>query len=393
MSDPALQRPSGGLGRRLCGALALALVLGAAGCMTMGPGVVARDRFDYAEALNKSWREQMLVNLVKVRYGEPPMFLDISSVINSYSLETDVAVGAGFSHPLSINGNTLSVGASSRYTDRPTVTYQPLVGDRFRKSLMTAIPPEALASLIQSGWHSEFLLRCCVHAINHLRNYAGGAQMYRRQADPAFVELAGVLDRLQRNGILGLGVGRARGPGDGVGSDKGGTGKAGGDNKDGHATMLYFAESSDPGVAADIAAFRRLLRLDATVDEYRIGYGAVPKSRGEIVILTRSILEVLLDLSSYIDVPAEDIATGRARSGFDAVGAGTGAGFRPLFKVHSGVERPADTYASIRHRDHWFWIDDGDYHSKGVFSFLMFIYTLSETGGGQLAPLVTIPAG
>ena len=34
-----------------------------------------------------SWKRQMLLNLLKVRYTDAPVFLDISSVINSYSLE------------------------------------------------------------------------------------------------------------------------------------------------------------------------------------------------------------------------------------------------------------------------------------------------------------------
>ena len=44
----------------------------------------------------------------------------------------------------------------------------------------------------------------------------------------------------------------------------------------------------------------------------------------------------------------------------------------------------------IRYRDYWFWIDDRDLPSKGVFSSLMFLFTLTESGSGQVSPVLTV---
>jgi hypothetical protein len=67
----------------------LIVVLGAAlvaGCASIGPGSVSRDRVDDAGAIADSWREQTLLNIVKLRYFDAPAFLEVSSVISSYSL-------------------------------------------------------------------------------------------------------------------------------------------------------------------------------------------------------------------------------------------------------------------------------------------------------------------
>jgi hypothetical protein len=48
---------------------------------------------------------------------------------------------------------------------------------------------------------------------------------------------------------------------------------------------------------------------------------------------------------------------------------------------------------AVPYRDYWFWIDDRDVPSKAMFSFLMFVFTLTETGGKNATPVITIPAG
>ena len=63
----------------------------------------------------------------------------------------------------------------------------------------------------------------------------------------------------------------------------------------------------------------------------------------------------------------------------------------PLLRVLNAPQRPADAFGSVYYRNHWFWIDDRDLMSKQLFSFLMFAFTLTETGGKEGAPIVTVP--
>jgi hypothetical protein len=51
------------------------------------------------------------------------------------------------------------------------------------------------------------------------------------------------------------------------------------------------------------------------------------------------------------------------------------------------------TTIAVKYEDRWFWIDKGDFRSKQIFTFLMILFSLTETGGKEGLPLVTIPAG
>jgi hypothetical protein len=71
----------------------------------------------------------------------------------------------------------------------------------------------------------------------------------------------------------------------------------------------------------------------------------------------------------------------------------SGAAVKPLISIRSSRGRPDDSYAAIYYRGWWYWIDDRDLQSKGMFAFIMMIFSLTETGGKDAAPIVTIPAG
>src|SRR5690349_14227419 len=63
------------------------------GCASIGPPAVVRDRFDYVAAISDSWKRQTLLNLLKVRYADAPVFMDVTSVISAYSVQGDLSIG------------------------------------------------------------------------------------------------------------------------------------------------------------------------------------------------------------------------------------------------------------------------------------------------------------
>ncbi|SPD75599.1 conserved hypothetical protein [uncultured Desulfobacterium sp.] len=173
------------------------------GCAGIGPTTVSRDRFDYTEAISDSWKRQMLLNMVKIRYGDAPVFLDVASVISQYQIAGQINLGATMNnHPWS---SSETLGALGQYVDRPTITYAPISGDRFARSMMAPIPPAAILSLIQAGYPVDLVFRLLVQEINGIRNRFGG-EARARSADPDFYPLIEKMRTIQTAGGVGMRV-------------------------------------------------------------------------------------------------------------------------------------------------------------------------------------------
>jgi hypothetical protein len=354
----------------------LVLVALAGGC-TLGPGTINRDRFDYSAAVADSWKSQMLLNLVRLRYGDTGVFLDVGQIVSGYTLETSVAAGAtwnlfGFSipHP-NVPNNGVSAGVTGRFTDRPTITYTPLMGERFARSMMTPVPPASVLSLIQAGYPVDMVMRLMVSVVNGLDNKHGG-DMRAQPAEPEFLQLIERMRRVQLSGAIGLRVRR-------------------GETQE-MATLLTFRQKVEPGTAAETLGVRTLLGLDPNASEFRVVYGSINANNQEIAMLTRSALEILINLAAYIEVPEAHVAEQRVAPNVGPEQGPSGP-LRPLLQVKSSRERPADTFVAVPYRDHWYWIDDRDIPSKRMFSFIMFIFTLVEPGTREAPPVLTIPTG
>ena len=157
-----------------------------------------------------------------------------------------------------------------------------------------------------------------------------------------------------------------------------------------NSLVMVFRRHDDKETENDSREVRRMLGLNEEVSEFRVIYGSVPEGDGEITLMTRSILEILSDISSTVEVPSEHVAQKRVHP----TAAPEGEGIRgPMVRIHSTTARPGDYFAAVPYRDQWFWIDDRDYASKRLFSFLMFLMTLTETGSKEGVPIVTINAG
>lgn len=339
--------------RRARGLLTFVVLL--TGCVSLGPRTIRRDRFDYVQALRQSWKEEMLLNIVGLRYVELPVFLQVTSVINQYRLEGTLEGTLGTGEDSATLGGSIS--------NQPTITYVPLAGEAFTRELLTPVSPASVVSMLQSGWPASLVFRTAVRSINGIGTKLGAEE------DERFLGLVEHLERIQQARGIGMKVEL---------------------KEAGQLVVLFFPTNASAEVEADLLAVQTTLGLPPGEREFRLVYGQAPSAPNEIAILTRSAIELLIELGAHVEVPAEDVAAGRTmptRKGPSMEGQ------RRLIRVVSGPEQPDDAFVSVRFRGHWFWIEDDDLHSKRMLSFAMLVMSLTAGGASGAAPMVTVSAG
>jgi hypothetical protein len=343
----------------------LAMLATLCGCASVGPHTVQMDRIDYNTVIADSWKEQTLLNIVRLRYSDLPVFIDVSSIVAGYSLQTGVSVGA---NQVPARPGTVVGGVSMQgiYTDRPTITYMPMTGEKFLRGLVTPIDPRNIFFMIQSGYAADFLLALTVESINGVQNRSslGGVT---READPDFVHALQLIRNLQGAGAVGLRIEK----------DK---------TRDSTAVFFFQRDALSTEFSAEASEVRRLLHLPDGQYRFNLVYSPMRGGPDELTVNSRSMLQILIAVSSSVEVPETDVASGIASPGFSAGPMGEQG------RIRSGPERPASAFTAVHYRDHWFWVDDQDRTTKRVLAAINFFFAMSDAGNDGQLPLITIPA-
>ena len=337
-------------------------LLATTGCASVSPTHVTTDRMDYGQVVAESWKRQTLLNVVRLRYADAPVFLDVASIINSHTVGGSGTAQATL--PSGSSPDLFAVGGTGAWSNTPTVTYQPLLGDRFTRSLLQPIPPVSVFQLLQGGWPASLVFPTVIASVNGLRNASSGVA-----ADPGFDELTDVLSRIQRAGNIGIET-QPR--------------------KDGSGVLVVIRKPGAVGpIGDDSRRVRELLGLNGDATDFEITYGLFPRAPGQVAVVTRSMMEIMLQLGMGIDLPPADVAGGRVLPGKRQAG---DVEAKPLVRIKSGPQAPADSYSAVRYKGNWYWIDENDIASKRTFTFLMILFSLAETGQSVAAPVVTVPS-
>jgi hypothetical protein len=349
----------------LCASISAGM-LALAGCTSRGPEVIPTDRFNYNASIANSMQEQLLLNIVRMRYGEAPFFLDVASVVQQYS-RTARADVTGLAIFNGASDGQAGVGFSGTMVETPTITYRPIVGAELVNQLVQPIPPSVVIILMAHGWDAREIMLITVERLNDLRNpLSSGASMMDVKAREDFFTVLSQIAYLQLRAGL-----RVRA----VPKDQGG----------GYTLRTQPGANETPEITAMRARFREILDIDQNATFTDI-VSSPRSARNQIAIETRSVMSILAEISRDIRAPERDIESGRAYPG-------RGEDSLTLAKIMCADERPSDAYIAVEYRGTWFYVPDTDLQTKRVFALLQMLLAVQTAPERSLAPLITVGAG
>ncbi len=347
-------------------ALAIAaLALPEVACQVTGPRSIKTGRDNYNAAIAQTNDQQLLLNLVRLRYRDTPLFLEVSSITSSFAFELGSSAN-GTVFPAATRG--AGVGGNVGYTDKPTISYAPLQGARFVTQLLSPLDPKVLLLMYHSGWSIDRIMKVCIQRLGPLDNAsrASGPTPSTPPEHAPFFEATAQLRTLWLAGALEMGS---------FVDDRG------------ELLVLRIAEDQ-----INSPASRRLAELLGLPEPQPTIILADGDPAG-VTLVPRSLMAALFYLSQGVEVPKRDLDAGRVTITRDRKGERfdwttiTGG----LMRIRNQRTQPSDAYVAVPYRGRWFYIDDSDLDTKSTFALVSQLFELQSGNIKHAGPTLTIP--
>ncbi len=348
----------------LAAAVLLALL---SGCAIVGPPAIRDGRLAYNEAVQVTTDQELLLNIIRLRYRDTPTILQITNIATQLNLQTNVN---GSTNILPSEADRYNLGASASYYERPTISYRPVVGQAFIQQMLEPVNEDKLTLLYNAGWPVDTLFGLTVQSINGIQN-APGASGPTPQLDPDFRRFQQVIQGfrdLQRAGLLTVG-------------------------RQGQGSLVRMIKGDGLGGRVDF--IQKTLGLDPAISEYNIAQAVETDNDRAIAIVPRSLMSAMFYLSQGVDVPRGDLKDGRVFTAQYADGQPVDwqAETRGLFRVRTGILAPGNAYVSVKYRGRWFYISDSDLSSKTTFALVSQLFAMQSGSVRNAGPVLTLPVG
>ena len=393
----------------------------------IGPRSLKQSRLQYNEVVKVTSEEEMLLNIVRLRYVDTPSSLQISNIAAQFELMNSlqltpffVASGAEPNRSYTSVLPLASIGGA----DRPTFSLTPLDESEFARKLFTPLTLDGVIYLVKTTWPISTVFRLYLENLNWVPNaqLASGPTPRLAPEYAEFLEGITALQALQDRGQIVFALEERRetlgGPvpaSSVTASNVIDAAKAGNEYRPdpGGQTWSLYRKTRQPVLLVDPQAlgtpemevFTRMFRLKRGVTKYDVSEEALnpfpstysPEGVTNIDLETRSLLQGLFYVSHGVEVPPDHRSRGVARVTLDEAGQPFDwrrvmSGF---FDVRSapGGERPAGAHVAVQYKDYWFYIDETDLETKATFTLLMELARLNLSDKVGTKPLLTLPLG
>jgi hypothetical protein len=377
------------------------------GCDSVGPQKIEPERMDYSDAIRASEEQQLLKNLVRLRFGSSPELLSLSQIVTQYQVQTGGSAGAS----IATGDNTFPFSVEASFKESPTITYEPVTGQEFALRMLTPLQSWQIYLLTRSGWDLNRMLCATVQQINSLENLQTSFGMHELPSPPTlakFAEAAALMEELEIARQLRMIVVRSDDRDED--SDSGITSKKMVDQpleKDSSFSgldyfMLFNPTVTDVKWSKKIRRLKELLEIKQELNRFPIFSGesglAYHPSDEVVVMSHRSILSLMLYLTAGVQIPEE--LEGLAPDVYIMVEELDGISTNDymvypasVLTVHSSKEKPENTFVAVPFEGFWFWIEKTDRNSKTTFTLLEYLLRLQEAKSSGQTPgvLLTIP--
>lgn len=338
----------------------LAVALLSASCMQFGPSAISQGRPAYNMAVAQTNDQELLLNLVRLRYSDTPYFTHVERIAASIEYNrsilgerttTDTTTTTPTSVTQLLSRVTRIAPLSVAINEKPSIIYSPVEGEKFVRQMMTPMNPDLLFLLVKAGWGIERTFVVGVQEFGSLRNLNGtySGRSVVSETGEEFGEAARLLESLADDSVIELA--KEAGSANGV------------------VDMRFVG---DGGQTPKARRVRSLLGLSPDKDRFRFVGGGDVYDPDTIRLLTRSVLAAMGHLAQGVDVPEADIKSGRVRRSQRVDGSTFDwqASLKGVFRVHVSAQPPADASVMIPYRGHYFYIADQDVESKSTFLLL-----------------------
>ena len=340
-------------------------------CVNLGPTTLKSERSNYNLAVQRTNDEQLMLNLVRLKYRDTPFFMEVSSVASQFSLSTSANASASLKEGVK---GLFGLGGSLGMTEKPTVTYSPLQGDQFIQRVLSPLPLQTIVLLFHSGWSIERIFRLSFQRMNHLKNAPGASGPTPRIA-PGYMEFASSVKYLRALQVL-----------DAINLSY--------HQENGVPQLILHINEEDKN-REEAKQFALAVNVKPGKTRYVLAFSPAFNKTGQIQVVTRSLLGIMFYLSQAVEVPKEDVLQGKVTQTKTPDGKifdwkeVTG----DLLKISTLPGNPQAYSKSAYYRGNWFYIDDSDLSSKSTFSLLAQIFSLQAGKIQDNAPLLTLPIG